>query len=658
MTIYKNYLFLIILFISTAGISIAQDIPFTERFFPNKTEGLRLALLDLKNGDEYFYSDRPEIYKFAIPYYESAAKFNDSNAELNLKLGACHLMARKKLSALMYLQKSINLNPSGDPSVYYYLGRTYQMLLKFDEAIAEYLKYLELIKGKDPIDSINRRIEECKNGMELVKNPINVTIENLGVTINTRNPEYNPLITADESSLFFTSRRPGGTSVETDPEDLEHYEDIYVSDKINGKWTLARNMGNVVNTTTHDAASGLSLDGHILFVFKGDRNNGDIMMSYLDKGEWTKPIDPGKSINTKYHESSACLSPDGNTMYFSSDRPGGYGGRDLYKSSWDPMKKIWGTSVNLGGIINTSFDEEGVFIHPDGTTLYFSSKGHKSMGGYDIFYSTLENSIWRMPVNIGYPVNTPDDDVYFVVAANGTTGYYASVTDNGFGDNDLYKVNFLSEVDRPVTKTTILKGYITEASTKMPVAAYIELIDLDKQERIGSFITDSKTGKYLISLPAGRKYGAFVYADGYLFESSSFDIPDSASFREIEKNIEMKSLEAGNNIVLNNIFFDTDKTDVKNESTTTLNSVVRLMKEYPTLQVEISGHTDTDGKEEYNLQLSESRAKNVVDFLVANGIPQERLSYKGYGETKPIALNDSPEGKSKNRRIEFRITSK
>ncbi len=653
----KLLLGLLLLSLST-NLSWSQDIPFTERFFPNKSEGLRLAIVDLKNGDEYFFSGRPEIYKFAIPYYESAAKFNDSNADLNMKLGACHLMAGKKLSALMYLQKSINLNAVGDPTVYYYLGRTYQMLLKWDEAIVEYLKYLELLKGKEPIDAVNRRIEECKNGKELIQHPINVTIENLGVAINTRNQEYNPLITADESSIFFTSRRPGGTSFDVDPEDLEPYEDIYTSDKVNGKWTLARNMGTVVNTITHDAAAGLSPDGHILFVFKGDRNNGDILMSYIDKGEWTKPIDPGKNINTKYHESSACLSPDGNTMYFSSDRPGGYGGRDLYKSQWDPIKKLWGPAVNLGGVINTSFDEEGVFMHPGGVTLYFSSKGHNSMGGYDVFYTAKENENWHKPTNVGYPVNTPDDDVYFVVAANGNNAYYASVTDNGYGEKDLLKVTFLSEADKPLTKMSVLKGYITEASTRMPVAAYIELIDLDKQERIGSYITDSKTGKYLVSLPSGRKYGAFVYADGYLFESSYFDIPDSASFREIEKNIEMKSLEAGNNIVLNNIFFDTDKTDVKNESHMTLLSVVRLMKEYPTLFVEISGHTDTDGKDDYNLQLSETRAKNVVDFLIANGIPKERLSYKGYGETKPIAPNDSPEGKAKNRRIEFRITSR
>jgi outer membrane protein OmpA-like peptidoglycan-associated protein len=413
-----------------------------------------------------------------------------------------------------------------------------------------------------------------------------------------------------------------------------------------------------VNTPTHDAAAGLSPDGHILFVFKGDRNNGDILMSYIDKGEWTLPVDPGKNINTKYHESSACLSADGNTIYFSSDRPGGYGGRDLYKSQWDPIKKEWGIALNLGAVINTPFDEEGIFIHPGGLTLYFSSKGHNSMGGYDVFYSTLGNNAWKKPVNIGFPVNTPDDDVYFVVSANGNNAYYASIADNGFGEKDLYKVTFLSEADKPLTRMSVLKGYVTDAITKLPLAAYIELIDLNKQERIGSFITDSKTGKYLVSLPSGRRYGAFVYADGYMFESNNFDITDSASFREIEMNIAMKSMEAGNNIVLNNVFFDTDKAEIKPESKTTLMSLVRLLREYSTLTVEISGYTDTDGRDDYNLLLSENRSKSVVDFLILNGIEKDRLTYKGYGETKPIAPNTTPEEKAKNRRIEFKIDTK
>jgi len=652
-----RYVYTILTFLLAATSLHGQDIPFSDKFFPSRISELKLALIDLQQGDEYFMSGKPALYKYAIPHYERAMKFNDSNADLNFKLGTCYFSIRKKQQALELLNKAIDLNPEVNPDAYYFKGRTLQVLLKWDEAIAAYMQYGEFLGKEEPIDDITRRVAECKNGLELIKNPIKVKIENLGLAINTKNPEYNPLITADEAELFFTSRRPGSTGNQTDPEDLEYFEDIYTSQRVNGKWTQAKNLGTIVNTTTHDAAAGLSPDGHILFVFKGDRNNGDILMSYIDNGEWTKPVDPGKNINTKYHESSACLSPDGNMLYFSSDRPGGYGGRDLYKSPWDPIKKTWGPAINMGGVINTRYDEEGVFMHPGGSTLYFSSKGHNSMGGYDVFFSVYENEFWRKPTNLGYPINSPDDDVYFVVAANGSNAYYASVTEDGFGEKDLYMVTFLSEADKPISKMSVLSGYITDAVDKAPVSAFIELIDLNKQERIGTYITDSKTGKYLISLPSGRKYGAFVYADGYMFESNYFDISDSSTFREITLDVEMKSLEAGNNIVLNNIFFDTDKTMLKPESQMTLQQIIKLMNEYPTLYVEISGHTDTDGRDDYNQKLSENRAKSVVDYLISKGIAKTRLTYKGYGETKPIHPNTTAEGKAKNRRIEFRINS-
>jgi outer membrane protein OmpA-like peptidoglycan-associated protein len=650
--------FLIVFFCILTSSVNAQDIPFSESFFPDKPNELKNAILEISKGDDYFTSGNTRVYKHAITFYENASRFNGSNADLNFKLGACYIMARKKQLALEHLKKAIQLNPEVNPEVHFYLGYTNQLLLLWNEAISEYSLYAELIKNQEPVDNIQRRIEECRNGIELVKKPVQVKIENLGLAVNSKNAEYSPLINADESSLFFTSRRSVNGIESTDPEDLDYYEDIFTSDKVNNKWSPARNLGPLVNTPTHDASAGLSLDGHILFVFKGDRNNGDILMSYLDKGEWTKPVDPGKNINTKFHESSACLSPDGNILYLSSDKPGGYGGRDIYISKWNPLQKLWGAPINAGKTINTPYDEEGIYMHPSGTTIYFSSKGHNSMGGYDVFYSTITNGIFNSPVNIGYPVNTPDDDVYFAVSADGNRAYYASVIDEGYGEKDLYQVTFLSNTDKPLSSMSVLKGYILDEKTHQPLTAHIELIDLNKQEKIGTYTSDSKTGKYIVSLPSGRKYGAFVYVDGYLFESNNFDIPDSASYKEIVMDMNMKSIDEGNNIILNNIFFDLDNAQVQNQSTATLLSMVRLMKEYTTLKVEISGHTDSDGSDDYNMKLSENRSKNVVEFLVSNGIEASRLTYKGYGESKPLYPNDSNESKAKNRRIEFRITSK
>lgn len=648
-------LFISIVLQGTATLS--QDLPFTEQFFPGKEDSLKKALINIQGGDDYFLSGKTSVYKHAIPFYENAAKFNPSNALLNYKLGVCYLMARKKNMALTHLLKAIDLNPEIEPEVYYYLGFTYQVLLRWDDAIAQFFHYGELVKGKEPVGDVNRRIEECRNGKELVKKPVNVKIENLGTAINTVHPEYSPLITADESELYFTSRRPIFKTYETDLDDLEFYEDIYVSEKIKDRWSDAKKLGTIVNTPLHDAGAGLSLDGQILFVFKGGRNNGDILMSYKNKSEWTTPIDPGKNINTKFHESSACLSPDGNTLYFTSDRPEGYGGRDLYKSNWDATKKLWGLAVNMGKVINTGYDEEGVYMHPSGNTLYFSSKGHSSMGGYDVFHSTLLNGNWQPPVNIGYPVSTPDDDVYYVVSANSEHAYYASVNDDSYGETDLYKISFLSESDKPISRMTVLKGVITDANTGLPLEATIELMDLNKQERIGNFNSDSRTGKYLISLPSGKKYGAFVYLKGYLFESTYFDIADTVTFTETIYNVKLKPVEAGTDIVLNNIFFDSGKDEIKKESEATLFNLIKIMTSNPKIKIEISGHTDNEGEDEFNLKLSGNRAKNVAAFLISNGISESRLSYAGYGETKPLFANDTPENRMKNRRIEFRIIS-
>jgi len=636
----------------------AQDLPFSERFFPNSPDSLKNAQIELQNGDDYFYSGNTAIYKFAIQHYESANKFNHYNASLNYKLGVCYLMAHQKDLALTHLQKAIELNPEVESEAYYYLGLTYQMMLRWDEAITQYFHYGELVKGTEPVGNVNRRIEECRNGKEILMKPVRVKIENLGATINSKGPEYTPLITADESALFFTSRRPGSTGDETDIDDLEYYEDIYTSEKINGQWTVAKNLGPTVNTPLHDAGAGLSTDGQILFVFKGGRNNGDILISNKNKGDWSIPVDPGKYINTKYHESSACLSPDKSTLYFSSDRPGGYGGRDLYNSQWDSTKKIWGPAVNMGKVVNSEYDEEGVYMHPIGNTLYFSSKGHTSMGGYDVFYSTLLNGNWQKPLNVGYPVNTPDDDVYFVISANSDHAYYATVKDDTFGETDLYRITYLAEADKPISRMMVLKGMITDATTDLPMAATIEIVDLNKQEHIGNYSSDSKTGKYLISLPAGKKYGAFVYSKGYLFESTYFDVADSITYVENIYDVALKPMETGSDVVLTNIFFDSGSPEIKKESEPVLKDLAKIMTDNPTLTIEISGHTDNEGDDKLNLKLSENRAKNVVEFMIAQGISKERLSYKGYGETKPLFPNNTPENRMKNRRIEFKVNSK
>jgi outer membrane protein OmpA-like peptidoglycan-associated protein len=668
-SIISSFLFLIFFLLS--GTSNAQDVPFKPESFPGKENELKNAVFNLNEGDKLYFEETP-FYQLALPFYEKAYTFNPDNADLNNKLGICYLNSNNKFKAYDFFAKAYKLNPNVDPMIHYNLGRGLHLNSEWDKAIAEYTLYIATTTNDEKIKAAKKRIAECNNGKELVKNPVNVKIENLDASVNSRFAEYTPLISADESLLFFTSRRDDTYGGDVDQTDQVYFEDIYYSVKKGVVWSSPKNLGPPVNTWSHDAAAGLSPDGHTLLVFKGDKNSGDILISKLVKGYFTKPEDAGKNINTKYHESSACLSPDGNTLYFVSDKPGGIGGRDIYKSKWNESKKEWGVAENLGDTINTKYDEEGVFMHPDGRTLYFSSQGHNTMGGYDIFYSSLNaNGSWTSPVNIGYPVNTPDDDVFFVVSASGKHGYYASIRKEGLGEKDIYMITFMEEekvagktvsteskAGIPVSRMAILKGVIRNAGTKEPLAANIELIDLEKGTHIGRFETDSKTGQYLVSLPAGKNYGAIAYSEGFLFESDNFNIPDTAAYSEIVMDIDMKPVEEGNNIILTNIFFETGRFDLKAQSKDILDRVVKLMKDFTTLKVEISGHTDNVGKDDYNQRLSEDRAQSVVDYLIEQKISKDRLTAVGYGKTKPFASNDTAEGRAKNRRIEFKITGK
>lgn len=645
----------VILFITGAFSAFSQNIEFKLENFPSREFFFNQAIENILKGDELYFDEDP-LYKKALPFYEKANEFNPNNAELNFKIGRCYLGSHYKFKAQEYFEKAIKLHPAVDPRINYWYGFSLHINGLWDKALESYNKHAQLQLSNEDRKNTTKRIVECNYGKEYTARPMTVKIESAGTGLNTEYPEYTPLITADEAFLYFTSRRKDTFGGDTDPKTEDFYEDIYVSEKINNSWSTAQNLGAPVNTRIHDGGAGLSPDGHTMFVFRGDVNKGDIFISNLTAGAWSKPVDPGKNINTKFHESAACLSPDGNTLYFVSDKPGGNGERDIYKSKWDNTAHHWMPAQNLGPAINSAYDEEGVFMQADGRTLYFSSKGHTSMGGYDVMYSTLENGQWSKPVNMGSPINTPDDDVFFVVAANGKHAYYSSFKKEGKGEKDIYMITF-EDSQKPESKMTIVKGVIRNAITKEPLAAKIELIDLNNSEHIGEFTSDSKTGRYLVSLPSGKNYGAIAYSKDFLFESEHFEISQDAAFKEVTMDIEMKPMNEGFNMVLTNIFFDTDKFELKSESQDVLGRLEALLKEKPTLQIEISGHTDNEGSAEYNQQLSESRAKSVVDYLVSKGVDPKRMSYTGFGETKPFAPNTTLEGRKKNRRIEFKITS-
>ncbi|HRN41905.1 MAG TPA: OmpA family protein [Vicingus sp.] len=695
--------------------SLAQDVPFDKNLFKERKEEFKLAKEKLDEGYKIYeiypesfmdanhqdYRIRASYHKEALPILFEANKFNPDNAQLNYRLGRCYLASSiYKEECLPHFQKAQKLNPNVTPDINYYLGIGFQLTMQFDKAIAAFKIHRSILTGKDPIEveETEKRIRECEMGKKLVAKPVRAFIDNFGNVINSKYPEYGAIISADESVMMFTSRRNTTTGGAIADGLNEYYEDIYISTKAEGKWTTPQNMGTNVNSEQHDATVAVAPDAQSMIIYKDDKGDGNLYETKLVGAVWSKPVKMNKNINTKYHESSASYSNDGKTLYFVSNKPGGFGEHDIYYTKWDDVKKEWGVAVNVGPTINTKYNEESVVIHPDGKTLYFSSQGHETMGGYDIFMSKLQDDgvTWGKPENIGYPINSVDDDVFFVINASGRRGYYSSFKADGFGEKDIYMITFLGpekpvqlsaednllanitepvrekivekQVDAATKRITILKGVVRDAKTLKPLYSDIELIDVEENKTLAKFESNATTGKYLVSLPSGKNYGLIVRADGYLFHSENFDIPETAAYQEVEKNIDLQKVEVGSTIVLKNIFYDYNKATLRDASKNELDRLAKLLLENPTIKIELSAHTDSRGGDKYNEDLSQKRAQSCVDYLIKAGIATDRLVSKGYGEQKLIITDaeiaklkfedEKEDAHQQNRRTEFKILSK
>ncbi|MDP2384876.1 MAG: OmpA family protein [Bacteroidota bacterium] len=486
-----------------------------------------------------------------------------------------------------------------------------------------------------------------------------IQITNIGNSINSIYPEYAPVISADGALLIYTTKRPG----EGKKKQKEILEQIWLSEfnsNLN-TWGFPNPLPKNINNPKRNISNiALSNDGHKLLLYVDElTGTGDISESVLKGTLWSDPIKLPAPINSPSHESSATYSPDGKTIYFVSDRSGGKGGRDIWSCTQDKTGN-WGKAINLGTKINSIEDEESLFMHPDGKTLYFSSKRKGGIGGYDIYKAELIKNKWSVPINLGKPINTDGDDLFFVMVANGKTAYYSSNQKGTLGEKDIFKITFssINKKKEIGPRLTIIKGTVFDEKTNQALEADIELIDNEKNDVIAKFKSNSATGKYLISLPSGKNYGITVASNGYLFHSENINLPDSAAFQEIIKNIKLKKLEIGSTIVLNNIFFESNKSTLKNESETELKRLFQLLIDNSAINIEISGHTDNLGSSAYNQKLSEARAKTVVDYLTAKGINSQRMTFKGYGLEQPIATNDNEFGRQLNRRTEFKIIGK
>ena len=470
--------------------------------------------------------------------------------------------------------------------------------------------------------------------------------QNMGENINSAALEYYPSFTIDGSKMIFTRR---------ENED----EDFYETNLVNGLFSKAQPVGGKINSNFNEGAQNISQDGDWL-IFTGcnypeGEGSCDLYIAYKTKGGgWTEPENMGRIINTEFWESSPSLSPDKKNLYFSSSRLGGYGGKDIWVTNRSSNGK-WSQPKNLGATVNTSADEGCPFIHSDNQTLYFNSNGHPGYGLTDLFLvKKNEGESWGTPLNLGYPINTIDEEGSLIVAPDGKTSYYASEGKNTKGGLDLY--SFELREDIRAAKVLWVKGKVYDKKTNRGLPSSVELTDINSRKIISTLQTDEE-GNYLVTLPVGKDYAFNVNRKGYLFYSDNFSMKTNLPDSPLVVNIPLQPIEAGAFIILKNIFFDTKKFELKPVSLSELDKVVLLMKENPKVKILISGHTDNVGRGSDNLLLSNNRAKATVAYLQKNGIEITRLSAKGFGAGKPIADNNSEPGKAQNRRTELSIIS-
>ncbi len=623
--------------------------------------GAQIAKAQLPSGkySDYFkegsFLIAEENYDMALKNFLEAYKFDSTSANLNFNIGFCYLnSSMKKGSAEKYLAKAVTgvskNYRSDDPSekdapplAYFYYGKALHFNYKFDEALAQYNFFeTNYVKDKSTKEDVEFYKAQSVYAKEMVEAPINVKIENMGDSINSSYPDYSPVLSADEATLIYTTRRSTSTGGERTPEG-GFFEDIVISYKDeNEKWTSPKSIGQFVNTNGHEASINLTPDGQTLIVFRDDAGNGNIYFSTWDGKEWSSLQSFGSDINSKYWESHACLSADYNTLYFVSDRPGGYGGRDIYRCVKLP-NGAWSKATNVGPTINTKYDEDGPFIHPDGITLLFASNGHKSMGGFDIFFATIEeDKKFSEPINMGYPINTPDDDVFFVTSLDGKRGYFSSAKDGGLGEKDIYKMYIPDAKEKPLA---LFKGLIVPADgEKLPDDLEVVVTNKETGELVGRY-RPKENGTFATILAPNKNYNFSYQAKGEEFYNEDIFVTNEVTYQEIKKEINLEPVNllgsiktktkgvSINVLVLNNA---TDKQPVPNAK------VFVSEKD----GAESSFDTDANGKKDA-APLAYNKSYTVV--AEANGKKSKPVSINTTGIkgsksiTQVIYLDDAPQ---------------
>jgi outer membrane protein OmpA-like peptidoglycan-associated protein/tetratricopeptide (TPR) repeat protein len=601
-----------------------------------------LAINKARNGD----------YENSVKMINEALKIEPKFIDAYLSLAGINADLKDYTSSVSYFEKAFSLD-----SVYtnYYL-LPYSISLagcgRFSDALNAVNIFLRNPKlNERSIKSGEFRKKTYQFALDYAKEHPDTGYvfapQNLGDSINTTALEYFPSLTIDGKKLIFTRRQ-------------NNKETFYESDLVNGVWGKAFPLSEKINSPDYNVgAQNISQDGEWL-VFTGcdfPRGFGscDLYISYLTKNGWSEPQNLGRNVNTEFWESCPSLSPDKKDLYFSSNRPGGYGGKDIWVCHKNE-KGYWSEPENLGPDINTAGDESTPFIHADNQTLYFNSTG---LPGYsekpDLFVTRkLADGKWSAPENLGYPINTIDDEGSMIVTADGKTAYYSSDRKDTKGGLDIYTFELRKDI-RPL-KTLWAKGKVYDNKTKAGLPSTVILTDLATRQIVSKLQTD-EDGNYLITLPVGKDYAFNVHRKGYLFYSENYNMNGASSDSVFTADIPLEPIEANAKVILKNVFFDTKKTDLKPASITELDNVVRLMNENPNMKILISGYTDNVGKPADNLILSKGRAVSVVNYLIHKGVNYTRLTFKGFGETNPIATNETEQGRALNRRTELSVVS-
>ncbi|MCX6334115.1 MAG: OmpA family protein [Bacteroidia bacterium] len=693
---YSLYALVAILLSCAADLNAQIKVKISKKEFKNDRTGFEAAWTHVIDGDSYLKKGGV-WYGNAYEEYLKATLYNNINPQLNYKTGVSALYSDNKEKAAVFFQKVLEEKPDISGDIMFFTGRALQYKGKYDEAVNKLENFLKTAGKKDEANILlaKKYLEECKAGQELTKDTLRVEIKNLGTGINSNSDEYAELLSADGKTIYFASRRQISKS-SSDYADAKFDENIFYSTLINKDWGLPVNAGKNLTSKYCETPLYLSPTGDELYIYAGYENGGDIRVSEKKNGKWKTPVAVSFNINSGGTETSMTFSPIGKEVWFVSDHgKEGLGGKDIYMIKKLDEKK-WSKPVNAGPMINSPYDEESLRFSESGDTLFFSSKGHTTIGGYDIFYSVKDqNGIWGKAVNFGYPVNTPWDELFFFPSGRADSSFYfASNQPESIGGLDIFKGRVLPLeqvvvpviIPEPPKKDTVvirdtvvvikevvqapppppvaeapkevvlyLIGLVKDSETSDPVLAKIDIIDLATDAIVATTASSDVDGSYRVRLPEKKSYMVDVRGTGFLSEMKRINIPATFAGEVYNLDVSLIKVKVGKKVVLNNILFETGKAVLTSGSYTELDRLYNILVDNPLMKIEISGHTDNTGSATLNNTLSTSRAKAVVDYLVHKGVEVTRLAYKGYGPLQPIADNATPDGRKMNRRVEFKI---